>query len=310
MTAIVGPGTPYVTPETLKAAPTGISWGTLPKRDATQAAQRASMLNMCQVATAFIDKTCNQVLRATVDTEQLNGPDFRVTIGTAGVVRVILSRWPVLQVLAGQVSLSTVFPRSWRAIDGTMFDVETPIVGMFGTNTPTGAGEGGQSVDLAPGFLDWRNGRNGYVLRTTYVNGWPHAGLTAPAASGASVLTVDDVTGWAPIHVGGQGATGSIRDGETQETVTVTAASALAGPGTLTLSAPLANDHKAGVAVTTIPGTIEWAAILHCSAQALTRGATATGVQSANAGATGGGGSPATLEDKAAKLCKSFARVL
>jgi hypothetical protein len=308
-TAITGPGTPYVTPEILKSSPTGISWGTLPKRDATASAQRAAILNMCEIATAFVDETCNQVIRATVDTEQLQGPDFRITIQNRGLVRVTLSRWPVTQVLAGQITSTNVFPRTWNAIPGNMYDIETPIIGMFGTNTPTGAGDGGQVVVLAPGYLDWRNGRNGYTLRTTYINGWPHAGLTQAAAAGATALVVDDVTGWGPISAGGQGATGSIRDGENQETVTVLTTSTLMGPGTLTLASPLANDHEVGVAVTTIPETLSWAATLHCASQALSRGATATGVQSANAGSTGGSASPQTLEDKARKLCKSFARV-
>ena len=57
--------------------------------------------------------TANQILRATVDTELLHGPDYRVTVGPAGGgsyptpywgnsgalnARIILSRWPVLQV--------------------------------------------------------------------------------------------------------------------------------------------------------------------------------------------------------------------
>lgn len=311
MSAIVGPGTPYVTPEMLRSAPTGISWGTIPKRDATQAAQRAEMLNMCQRATGEIDKACNQVIRATVDTESLTGPDFRITIPKgSGVSRIMLSRWPVLQVLGGQISPAAQFPRSWSTIPGNMYDIETPIIGIFGTNTPSGAGEGGQAVLLAPGIINRNRGRNGWVLRTTYVNGWPHAGLTAPASAGAQVLTVDDTTGWAPIDIGGQGATGVIRDGATQETFTVTSASNVAGPGTLSLAAPLVNDHAAGVMATTIPDTITWAAILFCISQALTRGASSTTVQNSGGGSpNSGGGSATDMRDKATKICQAFARV-
>ena len=41
------------------------------------------MWNMCGRATARVDGYVNQVLRATVDTELLYGPDYRVTVGPA-----------------------------------------------------------------------------------------------------------------------------------------------------------------------------------------------------------------------------------
>lgn len=308
---IVGPGTPYVTPEMLRSAPTGISWGTIPKRDATASAQRAEMLNMCQRATSAVDTQCNQVIRATIDTEQLTGPDFRITVPTgSGVARIMLSRWPVLYVTGGQIAPTNQFPRSWTSIPANMFDVATPIIGIYGTNSPSDAGDGGNAVLLAPGIINWANGRNGCTLRTTYVNGWPHAGLTADVVAGATSILVDDCTGWGPVEVNGQGATGSIRDGENQETVTCVSTSVTSGPGTIELATPLVNDHSSGVVVTTIPGNIEWATILYASAQALTRGATSTGVQSVSPGPTGGSTGAQALRDHADKLCRAYARVI
>jgi hypothetical protein len=308
-TAVVGPGTPYVTPEILKSAPTGISWGTIPRRDSTNASNRAEMLNMCQRATALVDQTCNQVIRATVDTEQLQGPDFRITVQSGGLARVTLSRWPVLRILGGEIAQTNVFPRQWQSIPGDQFDIEYPIIGLAGTNTPSAAGEGGQAVVLAPGWLNFANGRNGYTLRTTYVNGWPHAGLTAPATAGDQFILVDDTTGWAPIEVGGQGATGTLQNGQDQESFTVVSSNTTTGPGELTLAVPLEFDHPIGVAATTLPDSLVWAAILFCASQALTRGASSTGVQSATPGATGGGGSPKTFQDEAEKRCRAFGRV-
>jgi hypothetical protein len=269
------------------------------------------MLNMCMRATDSVDEMCNQVVRATVDTEQLQGPNFRITQQTGGLTRIMLSRWPVLRVLGGQVAPTNVFPRQWTQISGDQYDIEYPIIGLAGTNTPSAAGEGGQAVVLAPGHVGFANGRNGYTLRTTYINGWPHCGLTADVAEGASVLNVDDTTGWAPIDIGGQGATGVLRDGQNQEAFTVIESSTAAGPGALTLAAPLANDHTTGTMATTLPDTITWAAILLCCAQALTRGASSTGVQSATPGSTGGGGSsgPDGLRKDAYKLCHAYGRV-
>jgi len=252
------------------------------------------------------------VIRATIDTEQLTGPDFRVTVpkNGPGAARIMLSRWPVLQVVSGQYAPANQFPRNWQTIAADQFDIVSPIIGIYGTSSPSDAGDGGNAVLLAPGWVNWNNGRNGCVVRTTYVNGWPHAGLTASAVTGATTLAVDDCTGWGPVSAGGQGATGTIRDGETQESVTCLSASVTSGPGTLTLAAPLVNDHSAGAVASTIPDQISWATILYASAQALTRGATATGVQAVTPGPTGGGGSAQALRDHADELCHAFRRVI
>lgn len=308
--SVVGPGTPYVTPEVLRSAPTGISWGTIPRRESTASAQRAEMLNMCRRATSLVDTTCGQVIRATINTEQQFGPDFRITVPTgSGNSRIMLSRGPVLKVLDGQICSATTFPRTWSDIDGDQFDVEYPVVGIYGTNTPSDAGDGGNAVILAPGLINWFFGRNGWALRIRYVNGWPHCGLTEDSVEGATTLEVDDTTGWAPNEIGGQGATGSIQDGEVQEAFTVTATSTETGPGIMTLAAPLVNAHASGVMATTLPDQLIQAAILYCCGQALTRGATATGVQSIAPGGTGGGGDAKTMSEAADRLCWPYKRV-
>jgi hypothetical protein len=42
----------------------------------------AEQTNICWRASGIIDNYCNQVLRATVDTEYLSGPNYRVTVQT------------------------------------------------------------------------------------------------------------------------------------------------------------------------------------------------------------------------------------
>lgn len=276
--AISGPGTPYVTPEQLKDASTGIAWSTIPRKGANPQQQLAEQLNMCQRATGMCDAITNQVIRATIDTETLSGPDYRVTIQqSTGNVRMLCSRWPVLSVTNVNVT-PNIFPRQWTTLPAGYYEPEIPVVGLYGTSAPSASGEGGQSILIAP-WANWCLGRNGFRIQATYVNGWPHTSTTGTSIATATQLAVDDCTGWAPPTPGAQGATGTIQDGGGQETITCTAATAVSGPGTLTLGGPLAYAHTQGIVVTTLPAQVQWAAILLAVGQALERGSTATTVQ-------------------------------
>ena len=244
---VAGPGTPYVTPEILVSSPTGISWATIPSRSASPAQQQAEQLNLCMRATAMVDAYCNQVLRATIDVETLYGPGFRLTVGGNGYgnARAVLSRWPVTQVIAGQCAPNSL-PYQWTTIPPQFFAPHVPPVGIYGTSVPSSAADGGQAIEVGGGYINWMNGRSGYVLQVTYLNGWPHAGITTAANAGDSVLQVNDCTGWAPVTPGGQGATGTIFDSGSQETVTCTAASRPVGAGDV--------DARVGAGVRAWPG--------------------------------------------------------
>lgn len=290
---IVGPGTPYITPAILTAAPTGIAWSTIPDRTSTPAQQLAEQLNICVRASSMADKAINQPLRATVDVETFVGPgDFRVQNMPGGVTRILTSRSPVLSVVGGRVSSATAFPRAWRTIPVNQFEPEKPLLGIYSTSAPSGAGSGGQAILLAPGWVGWSYGRQGSRIEVTYVNGWPHGSLVAGATAGTSALHVDDITGWT-------GAAGTVYDGAQQEFVTCTTVTpdvpgAISGPGMLTLSAALTFPHQAGTLVTCLPASAMQACIYYATAQALTRGATATAVQSLGGGVAGGG--PQSIE--------------
>lgn len=294
--------TPYVTPSTLIAAPTGISWTSIPPgRDVTPAQRYAEQLNMCQRATAQIDQYCNQVIRATSDTELYHGPgDYRVNVEqSTWNTRIILQRWPVISISQVRVSASSMWPRQWQTLPDGWYEPENPTTGLYGSAIPTASGEGGQAILIGPGYISWALGRRGYAIQVSYQNGWPHCGLTTSASAGDTVITVDDTTGWmTPQAVTGDvGATGTIVDGGQQEIIQVTAASTTMGPGQLTLANPLGFSHEAGLAVTTIPASIQWAAILFCAAQALARGATTTTVHSIEGGAQHGAGSEELISE-------------
>lgn len=317
MVAQVGPGTPYITPTVLTRAPTGIDWSTIPSRRASTVEQAAEQANICLRATGLIEGAANQVLRATLDTEFFSGPDYRVTINrNTGVIRVLVSRWPILQVVSGQVSPAFNFPRTWISIPSASMDVEKPPIGLFGASQAADVPDGGQAVLLAPGIMNWWMGRNGFRLQLVYVSGWPHTSLTQAASQGATAIQVDDCTGWGPSIFDPVtslvGAAGIFYDGFFQEVAQCQSASVQSGPGTLTLVSPLSFPHGAGVLFTALPrsvmnGTIDMAASI-----ALERGATATGVQSVSGGSTGGSGPIGVkeLRELAIAAVKSYARVI
>jgi hypothetical protein len=245
----------------------------------------AALYNMCQSATQQAEEYCNQPLRATLATEQQTGPDYYLTVQTgSGMGRMLLQRWPVTQITAVQVAPAT-FPLQWAAVPAGYWQPERPIQPAYGTNAPPASGQGGQAILIAPGYVNWANGRNGFFCQATYMSGWPHTSLTATGSASSTAVSVDDCTGWAPAGTASaasttNGCVGVIYDGSSQETVTCTAASAASGPGTLTLSSGLSYTHSAGVMVSALPANVIWGSALFAAADALTRGATSTTVRS------------------------------
>lgn len=318
---------PYLSPLTLQSAPTGIDWTTItPWDDATPAMNQNEIWNMCARATAKVDGYCNQTLRATVDTELLHGPDFKVTVGpggggasptpywaTAGFnARVILARWPVLEVLGVQTCPNAMWPRTWTSVPSGYYEPENPPVGIYGSVAPGSTAQGGQAIIVAPGYVNWNYGRNGWAIQVTYLNGWPHCELAVSAQAGDTVITVDDCTAWAITNYFGTytGATGTVKDLGQQEAVHVQSSSVTAGPGTITLREPLTYPHEAGTIITTLPSSIEEACILFATAEALTRGATSTTIHDIGGHSQATGGDIAGLNSEAELLCHPFRRTV
>lgn len=319
-------GAPYIDPVTLLTAPTGIDWDSIPPGDdVTPAQNEAEWWNMCQRATAKVDGFCNQVLRATLDTELLHGPDYRVTVGpgaggstptpywgNAGYnARVILARWPILGISQVLVSPSGTWPRQWATVPTGNYEPEIPPIGIYNSIAPSASAFGGQSILIAPGYIDKSYGRNGYAVQVQYTNGWPHASITASATAGSTTMVVDDCTGWASVSYFGQtGATGVIKDSGVQETCHVTSATATVGPGTLGLSSGLVYPHGPGTIFSTMPASIEQACILFATAEALTRGATTTTIQDISGHSQHTGGDVQGLNVEAEILLRPFKRMI
>ena len=114
---------PYVTPELLVQAPTGISWTTIPpggvRSGVTQAQKTAELSNICQRATTLVDGCVRQPLRATTDPLLLYGPGApRVGVprnGCAEDATLIMTRWPVLEVVSVQYARNRL-PYTWSTV--------------------------------------------------------------------------------------------------------------------------------------------------------------------------------------------------
>ena len=325
MTVIPWPAghTPYCTPEQLTQWPTGVAWNTFPPKTGgvapTPAQQYAVLSMICLQASQRVDQILNQPLRSVETTEELQGPNYRVTVqNSSGNGRFIAARWPVTQVISVQVAPNSGWPRQWTALPAGNFEPEFPVDGLYGASVPSG-GAGGQSILFSPGYIAWGPGwpgaqlagRQAFRVSATYISGWPHTCLTAPVSAGATTIPVDDCTGWVLTSTTGTpiGAAGVIYDalGGGQEAVVCTGVSAATGPGTLTIASALNYAHSAGIAVSALPSTVIWATALLAGKAALVRGATATTIQS-TAGRQQAGMHP--LEAEARRLLSSLRRTV
>lgn len=316
MTIPLPPGqTPYITATMLLDGswPTGVSFASIPPgRTVTDAQRLAAVNTVAAEGTSECDAYCNMPLRCTLTTEVFHGPgdgDVRVTVQNgSGLGRIMLQRLPVLAITNLQVAPNRVFPRQWTTVPSGYYEPEYPALGLYDSISPSAGGQGGQAILVAPSYINWRLGRNGLVIQVEYYHGWPHASLTAAAVSGATEISVDDCSGWGITTLAATGAVGVIYDGGQQEAFKCSSTSVTAGPGTLTLAAPLTYSHNAGLMVSSFPQDIIWGGALFASAAALTRGATSTTIQEAPG--RGSGASTAALAGEAELKLRPYRRVL
>jgi hypothetical protein len=324
---------PYISPDILLSAPTGIDFSTIPavggEQDgtATPAENMAEMWRMCGRATSRVMGYCNQPLSATADVELVYGPDFYVNVGPASGgafpgpwrgnsgatnARITLSRWPVLQVTGVSTCPASRWPQVFTPLPAGYFGPYRPPLGLYGSVAPGGSADGSQMIIVGGGYINWAYGRNGWAIEVSYLNGWPHCSLTSAVTAGSTSVDVNDCTGWAITNYQGTytGATGKIADSGWQEAAHVTTSSATAGPGTLNLSSPLGYDHAAGTIFTTLPASIEQACIYFAAADALTRGATSTTIHSVGGASQSSGGGARDLIEEAELLCHPYRRTI
>jgi hypothetical protein len=192
---------------------------------------------------------------------------------------------------------------------------------LTGSIVPTGAGPGPTAILIGPGYVDWSNGRNGYLVQVTTINGFPVAGIDVTARAGDRSIHVDDITGW---WNGTAGARGVIYDSPYREDAVVSGATpdtagAISGPGTLALTQPLAFDHVPVVGpyqpaqrilFSAMPSALITAGLYLATYYGLVRGATGAVMQSGRGMAAPSGKQGAnTWREDAKELLSRFARV-
>lgn len=295
--------TPYITPSMIQnLAPFGIDWASIPIAGAAPNLNTAALFDLCLAASGAIDNYCFQPIRATIDVETIDGPDMRMTVRqTTGVAVLLMQHWPVIDVIGARMTPAGAFPRTWFQIPSDALSPgETTTQFVGGSSVPSGGQDGMNEVLIAPGYIDWINGRFGYTVQTAYANGWPVCGLTETATPGATVLHVDDVTGFA-------GTRPVIWDAGNTETVTVVSVEATtppevlpgvaaqAGPGTLALASATRSLHSgttpALVQISAMPDVVRWAGYFYAAAEGMQRGSTQISVP-ALPGSEQSGGQP------------------
>lgn len=312
-------GTPYITPAMLVNKPTGVGWDDIPLPNSDSELVQAALMDVCWTATSIVDTYCNQVLRATVSNEPITGPGAARMGHQPGTRNglLVMRRWPIIEVLAIQTTSNRSWPRSWTPIPSGNYEVEHPLINLY-TDTASATGpDGGATIVVAPGYipplLGGRN-RNAIQALVSYTNGWSHTSLTASANEGDTVLHVDDVTGWT-------GASGFVYDGSQTETVSVLSVAATTplnlpngigtaqtGPGTITLSSPLANPHATGVCVSALPANAIWASALAATSQALEAGITSISIQNISGSVSEGGKGVEDVQTSYEWLLEPFVR--
>jgi hypothetical protein len=243
---------PYLTLDEYKNAPTALDYGNL-VQGGNQAAQDAELTNAITRASSWVDQYCNQVLAATLDTEQQ-----RVRVRSDGTLRIHPKFAPVVSLNSfavgfypGQLTSITDFSQVW--IEEQQFIIPMDM----GSLTWSSQGPLGLGFTPSP--------RAETFVTYSYVNGYPVDVLKANASVGAMSLTVDSGLG----IVAGQ--TLKIFDGASSENVVV-ASNYSYGSTTVPLVSGTLYAHSTGVAVSSLPAAVKEAVILVTSAYLKIRG--------------------------------------
>ena len=143
---------------------------------ATPAQQYAVLAMICQQATHRVEQIVNQPLRAVQTTEELAGPNFRVTVqrssGNGRIIAVPLARHPG-PVGAASPELGVAPPVD--PCPAGNFEPEFPVDGLYGASAPSGAGAGRPVDPLRPRvdqLARWAG--QGWPREDQLHSGWPH----------------------------------------------------------------------------------------------------------------------------------------
>lgn len=243
---------PYLTLEEYKAAPTAIDLDNLVFDSQDPDVQDNELRNVIARASSWMDTFCNQVLGATVETEQQ-----RSRYSGDGSIRFHPRFSPIVALTEFNYGYPTNMASLGDCSIAWIEDMEIIIpntqLGNWTSQGPLSFG----SYNGGPG--------NQVFLNYTYVAGYTNTTLTTANTVGATSITVADGTG----IVAGQMLT--MYDGMNTEIVTV-ANTYTFGSTTVPLTRALVNAHAIGTSVSALPPAIKEAAILITTAFLKVRG--------------------------------------
>lgn len=243
---------PYLTLEEYKAAPTAIDLDNLVFDSQDPEVQDNELRNVIARASSWMDTYCNQVLGATVETEQQ-----RSRYSGDGSIRFHPRFSPIVALTDFNYGYPTNMAKLGDCSIAWIEDMEIIIpnatLGSWTSQGPLSFGSynGGPS--------------NQVFLNYTYVAGYTNTTLAVDSAVGATSITVANGTG----IIVGQDLT--LYDGMNTEIVSV-ADTYIFGSTTVPLIRPLVNAHAIGSSVSALPPAIKEAAILVTTAFLKVRG--------------------------------------
>jgi hypothetical protein len=243
---------PYLTLEEYKAAPTAIDLDNLVFDSQDPEVQDNELRNVIARASSWMDTYCNQVLGATVETEQQ-----RSRISTDGSIRF----HPRFSPIVALTTFNYGYPTNMASLgDCSIAWIEDQEIIIPNANLGNWTSQGPLS------FGSYNGGPSNQVfLNYTYVAGYTNTTLAADSAIGATSVTVANGTG----IIAGQIL--SIYDGMNTELVTV-ASTYTFGSTTVPLTRALVNAHAIGSSFSALPPAIKQAAILVTTAMLKVRG--------------------------------------
>lgn len=237
--------TPYISVAEFLAEPTGVDTSQLIP-DGTQAQNEAALARVIARASSEADRICQQVLAATTD---IQTGVYRVQSDRATglpVIAIPVKYTPLIEVVDVRVGSSVTDAVSLLDLSGIRFEQKVAWVPLAGPVC--------------------RFGR--VYAQMTYVNGFAHTLLAAPAAAGASSITVKGALGVFP------GLPETLYDSGSTEPIAVDA-SYVPGATTVPLAAPLVFAHAAGVTCSALPPFVRDAVINLVASLVKVRGAEA-----------------------------------
>lgn len=232
--------TPYLTNDEYRQAPTSVDVDDF-VGGGSMAINDVELGNVIGRASSWIDAHCGQVLAATVDTDS-----FRARVSRDGMLNMHPRYWPIVAIEAASFGSNPVV---MNTLDPTTAWIE-PMAVVFplsGLNASF-LGQIQFSRTYSPSAIQY--------CSLTYVNGYANALTTATSAIGATLLTVNDRTGFVA------GMRFNVYDGINTELLTIASSHTHAtGPGTLPLASPATCAHSAAVSVSALPPAVKQAAI-------------------------------------------------